>query len=76
MEVMRKFIINLKPEGTMEWAEVCDEPNVEQRVYKNVEQRVYKRIADHCKAMMYLNKGKDLYMYLAYKEILGLCKFW
>lgn len=68
MEVMRRFIIDLKPDGTMEWAEVCDEPNVEQRVYK--------RIADHCKAMMYLNKGKDLYMYLAYKEILGLCKFW
>lgn len=68
MEVMRKFIIDLKPDGTMKWAEVCDEPNVEQRVYK--------RIADHCKTMMYLNKGKDLYMYLAYKEILGLCKFW
>ena len=46
MEVTRKFIIDLKPDGTMEWAEVCDEPNVEQQVYK--------RIADHCKTMMYL----------------------
>lgn len=68
MEVMRRFIIDLKTDGTMEWAEVCDESNVEQRVYK--------RMADHCKAMMYLYKDKNLDRYLVYKEILGLCKFW
>ena len=72
MEVMRKFIIDLKPDGTMKWAEVCDEPNVEQQAYK--------RIADHCEVMMYLNKGKNLDAYLAYKDIFGLCKrlgkFW
>ena len=72
MEVMRKFIIDLKPDGSMKWVEVCDEPNVEQRIYKN--------IADYCEVMMYLNKGKNLDMYLAYKDILGLCKkqgkFW
>lgn len=72
MEVMRKFIIDLKPDGTMKWAEVCDEPDVEYRAYK--------RIADHCEVMMYLYKGKNLDKYLAYKSIFELCKklgkFW
>ena len=72
MEVMRTFIIDLKPDGTMKWAEVCDEPNVEQQTYK--------KIADYCDTMMYLNKGKNLDMYMAYKDIFGLCKrlgkFW
>ena len=72
MEIMRRFIIDLKPDGTMKWAEVCDEPNVEQRTYK--------KIADYCDTMMYLNKGTNLDMYLAYKDIFNLCKrlgkFW
>ena len=66
MEVMRKFIIDLKPDGSMKWAEVCDEPDVECRAYKS--------IADYCEVMMYLNKSKNLDMYLAYKDIFGLCK--
>lgn len=36
MEVMRKFTIELKPDGTMKWVEVCDEPDVEYRAYKNI----------------------------------------
>lgn len=72
MEVMRKFIIDLKPDGTMKWAEVCDEPDAEYRTYK--------KIANYCETMMYLNKGKNLDMYMAYKDIFGLCKrlgkFW
>lgn len=72
MEVMRKFIIDLKSDGTMKWAEVCDE--------QSAEYRAYKRIADHCEVMMYLNKGKNLDMYIAYKDIFNLCKklgkFW
>ena len=66
MEVMRKFIIDLKSDGSMKWTEVCDEPNVEQQTYK--------KIADYCDVMMYLNKGKNLDMYLAYKDIFNLCK--
>lgn len=72
MEVMRKFIIDLKTDGTMKWAEVCDEPNVEYRAYK--------RIADYCKTMMYLNVDKNVDMYIAYKNVFELCKkrgkFW
>ena len=72
MEVMRKFIIDLKPDGTMKWAEVADEPNVEHQTYK--------KIADYCEVMMYLNKDKNLDMYMAYKDIFGMCKrlgkFW
>lgn len=66
MEVMRRFIIDLKPDGTMKWAEVCDEPNVEKRAYK--------RIADYCEVMMYINNGRNLEGYLAYRDIFGLCK--
>ncbi len=66
MEVMRKFIIDLKPDGTMKWAEVCDEPDVEYQTYK--------KIADYCEVMMYLNKDKNLDMYMAYKDIFRLCK--
>ena len=72
MEVMRKFIIDLKSDGTMKWAEVCDGPSAEYLAYK--------RIADRCEVMMYLNKGKNLDTYLAYKDIFDLCKrlgkFW
>lgn len=72
MEVMRKFIIDLKTDGTMKWAEVCDEPNVEYRAYN--------RIADYCKTMMYLNVDKNVDMYIAYKNVFELCKkqgkFW
>ena len=72
MEVMRRFIIDLKPDGTMKWAEVCDEPNVEYRAYK--------RIADYCKTMMRLNVDRNLDMYIAYKNVFELCKkegqFW
>lgn len=72
MEIMRKFIIDLKSDGTMEWAEVCDE--------QSAEYRTYKKIADYCEVMMYLNKGKNLDMYIAYKDIFNLCKklgkFW
>ena len=66
MEVMRKFIIDLKPDGTMKYAEVCDEPNAEQQAYK--------KIADYCKTMMYLNKGENLDMYTAYENVFKLCK--
>lgn len=70
MEVMRKFIIDLKPDGTMKWAEVCDEQSAEQ----SAEYRDYKRIADHCEVMMYINKGRNLDMYMAYEDIFKLCK--
>lgn len=49
MEVMRKFIIDLKPNGTMKWAEVCDEPSSEVQVYK--------RIISYCESMVYLESG-------------------
>ena len=50
MEVMRKFIIDLKPDGTMKWAEVCDEPDPAKTAYK--------KILEHCEVMEYLYKGE------------------
>ena len=67
MEVMRRFIIDLKPDGTMKWAEVCDEPD-QQKV-------AYKKILEHCEAMKYLYKeqsNKDKYE--AYHNVAILCK--
>lgn len=66
MEVMRKFIIDLKSDGTVKCAEVCEAPNVEQQTYK--------KIADYCETGMCINKGKNLDMYIAYKNIFDLCK--
>lgn len=66
MKLMRRFIIDLKPDGTMKLAEVCDEPNVEKPAYK--------RIADYCKVMMYINNDRNLETYLAYRDIFELCK--
>ena len=66
MEIMRKFIIDLKPDGTMKWAEVCDEPDVD---YQTCE-----RIANYCKNMAYLNVDKNVDMYIAYKNVFEMCK--
>lgn len=65
MEVMRKFIIDLKPDGTMKWVEVCDEPAPEVRAYK--------RIIDHCETMAYLWKG-NADKYDAYRNVIAACK--
>ena len=67
MEAMRKFIINLKPDGTMKWAEVCDEPDPQ-----NV---AYKKILDYCENMMHLYKTPlDKDRYDAYYKVAILCK--
>lgn len=65
MEVMRKFIIDLKPDGTMKWAEVCDEPDPAKTAYK--------KILEHCEVMEYLYKG-DKGKYEAYHNVAILCK--
>lgn len=65
MEVMRKFIIDLKPDGTMKWAEVCDEPMTEVQAYK--------RIIRHCESMIYLESGK-LDKVAAYKNVIYMCR--
>lgn len=65
MEVMRKFIIDLKPDGTMRWAEVCDEPDPQKAAYK--------RILEHCEVMECLYKG-DKGKYEAYHNVAILCK--
>ena len=63
MEVIRKFIIYLKPDGTMKWAEVCDEPR----------KAAYKKILEHCEVMEYQYKAnKDKYE--AYHNVAILCK--
>lgn len=62
MEVMRKFIIDLKSDGTMKWAEVCDEPTPEARAYK--------RIIDYCKTMANVNADKVT----AYQDVMIFCK--
>lgn len=43
MEVMRKFIIELKPDESMKWAEA----------------KAYKRVIDHCITMIYLNENNE-----------------
>ena len=65
MEVMRRFIIDLKPDGTVKWAEVCDEPK------PGIE--AYKRVIDHCKTMMYLNENNEDKV-SAYRNVMVLCK--
>lgn len=65
MEVMRKFIIDLKPDGSMKWAEVCDEPTPEAKAYK--------RVIDHCKTMIYLNENNEDKV-SAYRDVMVLCK--
>lgn len=65
MEVMRKFIIDLQPDGTMKWAEVCDEPTLEAQAYK--------RIIDYCKTMAYLADG-NADKVAAYQNVMYMCK--
>lgn len=65
MEIMRKFIIDLKPDGTMKWAEVCDEPTPEVRAYI--------RIIDHCETMSYLVSG-NADKVAAYQNVIVMCK--
>lgn len=65
MEVMRKFIIDLQPDGTMKWAEVCDRPDPKKAAYK--------KILEHCEFMEYLYRSnKDKYE--AYHTVATLCK--
>lgn len=68
MKVMRRFIIDLESDGTMKWAEVCDEPDPQKEAYK--------RILEHCEVMEYLFKAikanKDKYE--AYHNVAILCK--
>lgn len=67
MEVMRKFIIDLKPDGTMKWAEVCDESD-SQKV-------AYKKILEYCEVMMNLYKApSDKDRFDAYYNVAVLCK--
>lgn len=65
MEVMRKFIIDLQPDGTMKWAEVCDEPTPEVQAYK--------RIIDHCETMQFLNSDNQDKVD-AYRDVMVMCK--
>lgn len=63
--VMRKFILDLKPDGSVKWAEVASNEQC------GIE--AYKRIAEYCETMMYLfQNNKDKYD--AYHNILILCK--
>ena len=63
--VMRKFILDLKSDGSVKWAEVSDsEPS---------ETTAYKKSAEHCETMMYLVRDNK-YKYEAYHNILVLCK--
>ena len=67
MEVMRKFIIELKPDGTMKWAEVCDQLDPQKVAYK--------KILEYCEVMEYLyraHENKDKYE--AYHNVAILCK--
>lgn len=66
MEIMRKFIIDLKSDGTMKWAEVCDEPTPEARAYK--------RIINYCEIMEYLEDGKNADKIAAYQNVIFMCK--
>ena len=62
---MRKFIVEIQRDGTMKWAEVCDETDQQKAAYK--------RILEHCEVMEYLSKGnKDKYE--AYHNVAILCK--
>ena len=65
MKGMRKFIIDLKTDGTMKWAEVCDEPTPEVRAYK--------RIIEHCETMMWLFK-ENADKVDAYNNVIIMCK--
>lgn len=62
---MRKFILDLKSDGSVKWAEVSDsEPP---------ETAAYKKIAEHCETMIHLFQGnKDKYE--AYHNIIALCR--
>ena len=67
MEVMRKFIIDLKPDGTMKWAEVCDEPDPQKDAYK--------KILHYCEVMMRLYTApSDKDRYESYYKVAVLCK--
>lgn len=43
MEIMRKFVINLKPDGTVKWAEVADN-KAKSNAYQNAVLRIIKFI--------------------------------
>lgn len=63
--VMRRFILDLKPDGSVKWAEAVDS--------ERGELSAYKKIAEHCETMMYLfQNNKDKYE--AYRNVLILCK--
>lgn len=64
MEI-RKFILDLKPDGSVKWAEVADS--------ERGEASAYKKIVEHCETMMFLfQNNKDKYE--AYRNVLVLCK--
>lgn len=70
MEI-RRFILDLKPDGSVKWAEVADGECKEVSAYKT--------IAEHCETMMAVYENhKDKYE--AYRNVLILCKrlgnFW
>lgn len=73
MEVMRKFIIDLKPNGTMKWAEVCDEPSSEVCDEPSSEVQVYKRIISYCESMVYLESGNSDKV-AAYQKVIYMCR--
>lgn len=63
--VMRRFILDLKPDGSVKWAEVAND--------ESGEVSAYKIIAEHCETMMHaFQNNKDKYE--TYKNILILCK--
>lgn len=66
MEVMRKFIIDLKPNGTMKWAEVCDEPSPDVTAYN--------RIIEHCETMLFLNPD-NADKVDAYTDVMTVCRY-
>lgn len=71
MQVMRKFIIDLKSDGTIKWAEVADN-KTEYNAYKNALIRIVKFIDNDISAInsysgQYFDGKVD-----AYKEILTI----
>lgn len=67
MEIMRKFIIELKSDGTMKRAELCDKPDPQKAAYK--------KILEYCEVMEYLyraHENKDKYE--AYHNVAIFCK--
>ena len=63
--VMRKFILDLKPDGSVKWAEVVGS--------ERHEVEAYKRIADQCETMMCLYQNNQD-KFEAYQYVLRLCK--